>query len=285
MFDFTILSISPPFTYFALVINICATIITLVWVIGVIRKFVRSQKTKHIRKIWGIKNGDNVVVVCSELEEPENRQNVEGEFIYNYKYGDVDAYFEVVVTLLRLYPNIKLQLRSSGEAEKIPIDLKQHLILIGGPDFNSMTDRILSMGITQYTYKSSSVEERAKAHPDALVIYDKNNDKEYFEVTDEKDYGYFERIKNPDNPKKKVILLGGCHTIGVTGAVKAFSMFESEQGEIPDVILENAKKVAKMLPRSADFSVLVSVGRVGQTIRVPIINEHNVTVKHKPEDA
>ena len=53
-------------------------------------------RTRHLRKVWGIKNGDQVIVVCSELDEPEARQQVEPrEFIYSYKYGDLDAYIEV----------------------------------------------------------------------------------------------------------------------------------------------------------------------------------------------
>jgi hypothetical protein len=94
-----------------------------------------------------------------------------------------------------------------------------------------------------------------------------------------RDYGYFERIPNPQNPKSRVILLGGCHTIGVAGAVKAFSMAESEDGEIPSPVLANAALVARKVGNAERFSVLVEVERIGQTITVPLVREDRITVR------
>jgi hypothetical protein len=254
--------------------------ITIVHCITSTKKYVRLWKTRHLRKVWGIKDKDYVIVVCSELDDPGERQYPEPrEFIYNLKYGDVDAYFEVVVTLLRLFPNIKLRVMSSGEVESTRVDLDRHLILIGGPDYNKITARILKKENTRYCYRSPYVEERSHVFPEEIVIYDKFNDKEYCETNDENDYGYFERIKNSENPDKIIILIGGCHTIGVTGAVKAFSMADSEHGEIPQVILENAKKVCKKISAKSEFSVLLSVERVGQTINVPKVKVKNIAIR------
>lgn len=262
---------------YALIVSTYAIIVSAIGGIVATKKLIQLWKTRHLRKVWGIKSGDNVLVICSELEEPETRQFVEDrEFIYNLKYGDVDAYFEVVVTILRLFPKIKLRIMSAKEVENTRTNLDKHLILIGGPDYNSITAMILEKGITQYQYKSPYVEERSESNPDEIVLYDTLSDKEFCEKTDEKDYGYFERVKNPNNPQKKIILIGGCHAIGVTGAVKAFSMFESEQGEIPSIVLKNAETVAKRISDNAEFSVLVSVERVGQTISVPIVEESNI---------
>lgn len=209
------------------------------------KKYWRMWRTRYLRKVWGIKNGEYVSIVCSELPDPGKRQCVEDrEFIYNLKYGDVDAYFEIVVTLLRLYPEIKLKVLSAGEAASAPIDLGRHLILIGGPDYNAITEKMLEKNITQYRYKSPGEQNESTRYPDEIVLDDSYNDKEYAESNDEKDYGYFERIHNPNSPDNKVILIGGCHTIGVTGAAKAFSMAESEKGEIPKVVLKNAKTIA-----------------------------------------
>ncbi len=261
-------------------INVYALIVSLIGVVLSLKKLGRFWRTRHLRKVWGIKNRDYVIVICSELDDPEERQNIEPrEFIYNLKYGDVDAYFEVIITILRLYPNIKLRILSAGEAEKTRIDLATHLILIGGPDYNSITGRMLRKNITQFYYRSPYVEQKSLEQPEEIVIYDKMNDKEYCELSDEKDFGYFEKIKNPNNPEKQIILIGGCHTIGVTGAVKAFSMAESEQGEIPKIVLKNAKEVAKRLTKNSEFSVLVSAERIGQTINTPLIDSSKITVK------
>jgi len=84
-------------------INVYALIVSLIGVALATKKLGSFWRTRHLRKVWGIKNRDYVIVVCSELDDPEEKQNVEPrEFIYNLKYGDVDAYFEVIITLLRL---------------------------------------------------------------------------------------------------------------------------------------------------------------------------------------
>lgn len=260
--------------------NVYAVFITIVGGILSTRKLGHLWRTRHLRKVWGIKDKDYVVVVCSELEDPEKRQMVEPrEFIYNFKYGDVDAYFEVVATLLRLFPKIRLRVLSAGEAQNTRIDLAAHRILIGGPDYNNLVGKVLKKGITQFRYRSPYVEEASKEFPKEIVLYDTVDDNEFCEHTDEKDYGYLERIRNPNNPKKHIILIGGCHTIGVTGAVKAFSMANSEHGEIPDVVVKNAKIVARRINAKSEFSILLSVERVGQTISVPIVAEEKIRVK------
>lgn len=267
---------------FTLFVKVYAVILSIIGLVFATKKLGRLWHTRHLRKIWGIKNGDYVIVVCSELDNPEERQNIEPrEFIYNLKYGDVDAFFEVIITLLRLYPKIKLRIMSAGEVEKTRINLAQHIILIGGPDYNSFTERILKNNNTQYDYRSPYVAEKSKAYPEEIVIYDKKNNQEYCECTDEKDYGYLERIQNPNSPDTQILLFGGCHTIGVTGAVKAFSMADSEHGEIPKVVIKNAKIVAKQISKKSEFSILITAERIGQTINVPIVNKDFICVNNK----
>src|ERR1017187_1078189 len=152
-------------------IKIYAVVLSLIGIVLSKRKILHYWRTRHLQKVWGIKNGDNVIVVCSELDEPEQRQKVvDREFIYNLKYGDVDAYFEVVVTLLKLYPKIKLRILSSGEAETTPMDFSQHIILIGGPDYNAITEKILKKKITQIDYWGSRSEEHTSELQSPMYI-------------------------------------------------------------------------------------------------------------------
>lgn len=270
------------FENISLGVNIYALLVTIIGVLLSTKKLGRFWRTRHLRKVWGIRNGDYVMVVCSELDEPEKRQNIEPrEFIYNLKYGDVDAYFEVVITLLRLYPKIKLKIVSAGEAQNSRINLDQHLVLIGGPDYNKICEKIIEKGITQYEYKSPDLKQVSASFPNEIVIYDKINEKEYCETIDERDYGYFERVINPNNPQKQIVLIGGCHTIGVTAAVKAFSLAESEYEEIPIKILQNAKTVSRRIWKRKEFSVLISAERVGQTINTPVIEKKNIFINKK----
>ena len=45
---------------YGLILSIVAAIIST-------KKLWRFWRTRHLRKVWGIKNGDDVSVVCSEL--------------------------------------------------------------------------------------------------------------------------------------------------------------------------------------------------------------------------
>jgi hypothetical protein len=219
-----------------------------------------------------------VIVVCSELDDPETRQQVEDrEFIYNLKYGDIDAYFETVTTLLRLYPSIRLRVMSAGEAETTRLDLARHLVVIGGPDYNALATRVLSWGTTRFDYKSPHVSVQSERYPEEIVIYDRDADVEYCHSGGVRDFGYFERIVNPLNPDSRVVLIGGCHTIGVTGAVKAFSMADSEDGRIPANVLRNASLVSKHIRHRKTFSVVVEAERIGQTITTPLVRTQDVT--------
>ena len=253
------------------------------------KKLLHWWRTRHLQKVWGIKDGDSVIVVCSELDNPKERQLAEPprEFIYSLKYGDVDAYFEVVTTLLRLYPAIKLRIMSAGEATAVRFDLaSHHLILIGGPDYNALTQEILNQSVTQFDYRSPDGDTQSEQNPQEIVLYDKQNKKEYCfptKISDDgdsdRDYGYFERIANPRNPKKNIVLIGGCHTIGVTGAIKAFSMAPNEEGKIQDPVLSNAELVAGRVGKAQTFAVVVLTDRVlGQTISTPVVKSTDITM-------
>lgn len=270
---------------FSVWIKIYTIILSIIGAIKLTQRQILLWHTRNLRKVWGIKNKDTVIVICSELDEPETRQNVEPrEFIYNLKYGDVDAYFEVIVTLLRLFPKLKLRILSSGEAENTRFDMAQTLVLIGGPDYNSITGKILGKKITQFNYRSPFVNEKSEKFPDEIVIHHKQSDQEFCEQDEFKDYGYFERINNPHNPKRKIILLGGCHTIGVTAAIKAFSLSGSEHDDIPHVVMDNSKTVAKKLNKTSEFAVLVKAERVGQSINTPIVKDDSVFTRETDDE-
>jgi hypothetical protein len=154
------------------------------------------------------------------------------------------------VTLLRLYPALKLRVMSAGEAEATRLDLSRHLIVIGGPDYNPLAERVLRWGHTQFEYRSPYITTRSVEHPDEIVLYDKHRQTEYCHVTEERDFGYFERIPNPHNPRSRIIMIGGCHTIGVAGAVKAFSMAGARTAEYLRVCL--VQLVMKNCPKLFD---------------------------------
>ena len=236
----------------------------------------RWWKIRCLRQVWGFRDGDPVVVVCSELDDPQNRQFVEPrEFIYCLKYGDLDAYVEVLLTLARLFPKTRARVISAGELNTTRIDLGAHLVVIGGPDYNPMAERVLSWDKTQFEYRSVDMPEKSQQYPDEIVLHDKIEDKEYCHTDNDHDYGYFERFPNPNKPKRQVVVIGGCHTVGVTGSAKAFSAMWGEESDMTTV-LDNAALVAKMVKKFRRFAVLVNVERVGQTVSVPVVKAEDV---------
>lgn len=246
----------------------------IVWII----RGIRRQKTKHLRKVWGIKDKEDVILVCSELDNPEVEQIVDNEFIYNRKYGDLDAYFEVVYTLLKLFPSLKLRILSCGEAASIRMEYDKTIILIGGPDYNSITEAFLEH--TQFEYRSQDWTP-SKDNPDEIVLFHKVTQQEYCGSAAGRDFGYFERIQNPHNKKKNVIVIGGCHTIGVTGAIKAFSLVPNEQGEVNANVLTNAKTVAHTISRRSQFAVLVETTKTNLSIHTPAVDASRIFLWNK----
>ena len=70
-----------------LFVKIYAVALSLIAVVKGTRKMRHLWRTRHLRRVWGIRNGDRVVVVCSELDEPSNRQWVEPrEFIEVWRH-------------------------------------------------------------------------------------------------------------------------------------------------------------------------------------------------------
>lgn len=233
-------------------------------------KLLRYWRYRDLRRFWRMKDGDTVLLVCSELDNPLARQMVEDrEFIYSMKYGDVDAWIEVLFSLIRIYPNINLRILSSGEAQSAKIDLSCHIILIGGPDYNKLTERILKIGGTRFGYLSPYCGKRAETSPNEIVLHDLVTDKEYCFSSVDNDYGYVEQIRNPFDQTKWITLFGGCHTVGVAGASKMMSAFSEGRTEVLPVVKNTARRLRSAVGRDEEYSLLCHVNKVGSTIGTP----------------
>ncbi len=244
-----------------------SAILSIVGIVAGFNKIRRLIVYRNLRKVLGISDGDRVVVVCSELDEAEKRQMVEDrEYIYLMKYGDLDAWVELIFSLLRIYPNIDLRIMASGEAMSSTIDLQHQILLIGGPDYNLLTRRLHDMGATRMGY----AEEVTQAGNSEIALVDKVTSKRFYHTTLEKDFGYIERIVNPFDQERQILFFGGCHTVGVTAATKFFSAFSGGRAVTAKQALENARVVARELKgREQPFSLLVQGNKVGSSIAAP----------------
>ncbi|MGL5826326.1 MAG: hypothetical protein ACRCYU_16165 [Nocardioides sp.] len=246
-------------------------------------KIRRRFVYRHVRRILGIKDGDKVLVVCSELDDPLTRQMVEPrEFIYLMKYGDLDAWVELIFSLLRIYPNIDLHVMSSGEALSSKVDLEHQIICIGGPDYNLLVRRIMDKDATRIRYGSQQ-----GASGDEITVVDSATGSEYYFEELDRDYGYIERIVNPFDSDHQILLFGGCHTVGVTAATKFISAFGEGRGKVSKKTLTNARALSKELGRARkktarEFSLLIEASKVGSSIMAPVRSEAELFVAMRP---
>jgi len=180
------------------------------YVIEVYNKKLETWK----RKIWDL-NGDNLIVVSGNLF---GRYEVEPK--------DADSLFDTTLGLMNLYPGINVKrLYSIDFTEKDFVD--HDLLVIGGPDSNLITKKILDEIDQSFPFIYEEIDE-----PFDFVLKDKCSSKKYkkeFEGTEVKtDYGFFLKIPNPYTKNRNIIIITGIGAEGTYGCSKSLP-FESNE--------------------------------------------------------
>lgn len=223
----------------------------------------------YAKSLWGFSEYDSVLVICSELDEPEKKQHPEpNEYIYLSKYGDVDSLVEVLVTLHKIFPELNVTFRSANEVGAIQEKYTDNLILIGGPDYNKITQYFQEFSPYEYLQGRNEYDIRIGRKGKGDVFIPKINEEEGLKKI--VDYGFFIKRRNPYDPKKKLIMVGGSHTYGVFGAIKAFSWYESRKD---DLAFQNCKDVVESLGHDPNFSALFEVHGLESSVLTPKLNK------------
>lgn len=204
----------------------------------------------YFRSLWGFKDHDSVLVVYSELDELEKRQFPEpNEYIYLSKYGDVDSLVEILVTLHRLYPRIDLRFHSAKEVRSSREEYTGNIVLIAGPDYNKIVSLFEEHSALQYLRGD---------HEEDIYLKWTESDEVFVPtigtITGNQmpvAYGFVLKRRNPHNPSKRLILIGGCHTYGVFGAASAFSYWAAKRDNIA---YANCKAVVDRFGSDRDFA-------------------------------
>lgn len=221
-----------------------------------IQKQIKSQITRDAkgdewdghRKVWfGGTSPREVTIVCPELPpsyQPKYAKDDSPEFVNLAHFGDLDALVEVLTLLPKLLPNTVVKYITSEEVQRK--DKNGTLIVIGGPDFNTLTEMLLEDLSFPFKYRQKSGE----------TIFYEVDTKQEFNIQKRgkgalNDYGLFARFPNPWNKSKAIIMIGGLQTFGVLGAVQAFAM--STIGK------RNVKKVLRRCADPLHFATLVPV--------------------------
>jgi hypothetical protein len=232
-------------------------------ILAYLRKTHRSDY--FVRSVWGFEEHDTVTVICSELDDPELRQHPEpNEFIYLNKYGDVDSLLEVLVTIHRLYPNVRVEYFTANEILEMRSRFTGHLVVIGGPDYNAVSKWFDHLCPFEYVTGDGqgniSIREKRSGEMHQPIVEKKEG---RFQILD---YGFFIKRLNPYNPDKKVIMIGGPHTYGVFGAVRAFSYWGEDKDE-PSY--QNCRDVVTELGDDPQFSALFEVHAMENSVLTP----------------
>ncbi len=238
--------------------------------------FAKYLHAKHpadfyFKRLWGFGEYDSVRIICSELDEPENLQHPEEkEYLYLSKYGDTYALLEVLTTLYRLYPRMDISFISAGEVTPNE-DYANNLILVGGPDYNPIAGQFDKYSPFEYFTMEREVDICLR-HKQTQTTYVPPETAEGEDGREIIDYGFFLKRRNPHNPDRRLIMIGGCHTYGVYGAVRAFSYSAGGTG----VEQQNCKLVIEKLGSDPDFAVLFRVKAIESSVPPPIVNNAEV---------
>jgi len=185
------------------------------------------------------------------------------------KYGDLDALFEMVSTIREVYPRCRLRVVSSREAVAGNIDLGCDLILIGGPDYNETCANLMREAGANLGYAELDCDREQS--PIALSHTEKQ---QHWRVTHKaEDYGYIEVVDHPFAKNSRVFFFGGCHTIGVTGAVKALQLKRDEESGLTPQTAANVRRLLKFARFRRRFAAVFRVTLMGATIPPPSLEQ------------
>lgn len=265
-------------------VNALALVLSAFGLVQGVPRLRRILRYWPLLRFWRLGGTGSVWIVCSEADSPEARQwPEEREFIYLMKYGDVDALFEVALTLERIYLSLRFRIMSSGEFERATGNLPRHMIAIGGPDYNALTRRLLDDGKLRIRYRSPYVEQRCGAEPDEIALVAPNDGTEIFSKIRDKDFGYIERIANPWASKGTITVLGGNHTIGVTAAAKLFSVIEEGRFEVTPRTKANYRHFRRHVKGTPEFGAIFPAEKVGTVIAQPDLIQASYIAGHGPK--
>ncbi len=234
----------------------------------------RAFRFRLITRFFDFPRTGRVIVVCSELDEPVNRQWVEGsEFIYLMKYGDIDALFEICMLLREVYPNLRLEIMSSREALDIQMDFNGDFIVIGGPDYNEFARKIIDSGKAFIRYDVPDWGD-GDSRNENIRLFD-IHDRKYWCCSDDKnkDYGYLEVMDYPFHEGSRVYMFGGCHTLGVTGATRLFKLKNGSAQGLNAMAKSNLRNLIALKKKYRHFGAIFPVHLIGSTVGIPVLKD------------
>ncbi|SRR5690606_21481602 len=173
---------------------------------------------------WHFGDAKPITMVCAELPEPQRRQlpepgDPDRAYAELYAYADLDALFELHGHIRAANPTSQVTVRTSSALE--PDDYTNHLVVLGGVDWNQATRSLLrfDLPVEQVTGGPAgahfTVRSGEEHHPFHAELAE--------DGTPLADVGHFYRAPNPYNSKRTVTICNGLSSRGVLGVVRALT--------------------------------------------------------------
>lgn len=222
-----------------------------------------------LRRFWSVGPGSRVDVVCSEIppeEAPEYAQPGDRNYLRYAKFADLDTLIYVRTRLAQLAPSAAV--RDFAPAEHHDDTDAATMIVIGGPPWNAKYREFLPQ--LPYYFEPHPLGE-----DDPLIVPQLGNLRLGPRWTPRAelvhDVAVFTRLRLASGTT--AVLLGGCLTLGVLGAAKAFlhgrvgasnaAWVADQVGDGDAVVVTEARRVGGMtdVASFAGSGPLLALGR------------------------
>jgi hypothetical protein len=229
--------------------------------------------------------GEAITIVCSQLTDAQRAEIAHTEpddpdYIESYKYADLDALVELLLSMRTLNPTNPIAVGLAGELTAD--DLTAHLIVLGGVDVNAVTAAVLTdlqhVPVSQLKRETGedagafSVRfpggERRQLKP---VI-----SREHGKTTLREDVAHFLRAPNPYNRLRTLTIFNGMHSRGSYGVVRALTD--------PKIGGRNADHLARRFPGVDTYSIVCRVKIVANEVVVPDWTADDMRLHEWPEE-
>ncbi|MEV6236968.1 helix-turn-helix transcriptional regulator [Lentzea sp. NPDC051838] len=182
--------------------------------------------------LWRFPLDEDITIVCSEL--PKRRLDLlpgadpeDPDYVELYQYSDLDSLLELHGHIRAMNPGNNVHVRP-GSSTLTPDEYSSHLVLLGGVDWNQVTDEVLrriELPIRQVARAEDADEGGFEVVEKGKVI---KTFRPELRTVDERqvldvDVAHFYRSRNPFNRKRTVTMCNGTHSRGVLGAVRALT--------------------------------------------------------------
>ncbi|KAB8197211.1 XRE family transcriptional regulator [Nonomuraea phyllanthi] len=234
---------------------------------------------------WHFPRGESITIICSQIPE-EHRARIpyadptRPDYIELYKYSDLDSLFELWGHLRAANPHSPLTLRATEDLRSSD-DLTTHVVLLGGVDYNEVTQAMLE----QIELPVRQVPDWDGEKGPYFEVDEGGDTRRHYTVTSGsgdnlqllEDVGFFYRGVNPENVERTLTICNGMYARGVYGTVRALTDKHFRD--------RNAGYLRDRFGDAASYSILTRVRIVGRVAVTPDWARESFRLHEWPEPA